>query len=111
MSMASQMAIAAVAHVFVFSAEPYHFNEDYRSGPEEVITETTEEAKLKLEEGNSQTMLEKKETKVEAHGTSVTESVHDIFVEGGHQVSPFLSISIANMIKFCVCFNKLYAGC
>lgn len=80
-----QMAIAAVAHVFVFSAEPYHFVP--ASDPGRITTRTTKE-ELKLEEDDeaNRAMLEKKETR-EASGTSVTESVQDIFLKGGQCVS------------------------
>ncbi|XP_021597433.1 protein LAZ1 homolog 2 isoform X3 [Manihot esculenta] len=74
-----EMAIAAVAHVFVFSAEPYHFVP--ASDPGRITTRTTKE-ELKLEEDDeaNRAMLEKKETR-EASGTSVTESVQDIFLK------------------------------
>lgn len=80
------MAIAAVAHVFVFPAKPYHFVP--LSGYGEVASETT---KVKIEEGardeENPDVYERTETKVEAPGTSVKESVQDIVVEGGHHVS------------------------
>lgn len=85
------MAIAAVAHVFVFSAEPYHYIPS-SSGYEKITTtETTSEEAVKLEEGDSSTqaVVETKETQVEAPGTSVTESVQDIVFEGGHHVSSY----------------------
>lgn len=79
-----QMAIAAVAHVFVFSTGPYHYITAYEYG--KVTTETTK-AEVKLEEGDAPLRLEKTETKVEAPGTSITESVQDIVVDGGQRVS------------------------
>lgn len=84
--LSQQMAIAAVSHVYVFPLEPYRFLPVSEYG--KVTTETTKEA-LKLEEGDKENsaVLEKKETKVEATGTSVTESVQDIVVEGGQHVS------------------------
>ena len=86
LSLSWQMAIAAVAHVYVFPVEPYCFLPVSEYG--KVTTETTKEA-LKLEEGDKEksAVLEKKKTKVEATGTSVTESVQDIVVEGGQHVS------------------------
>ncbi|KAL6224280.1 hypothetical protein ACLB2K_003135 [Fragaria x ananassa] len=82
-----EMAIAAVAHVFVFSAEPYQYI-PLSSGYEKITTtETTSEEVVKLEEGDStQAVVETKETQVEAPGTSVRESVQDIVMEGGHHV-------------------------
>lgn len=81
-----QMAIAAIAHVYVFSAEPYQFLPVSEYG--RVTTETSKEA-LKLEKGPEEkpAMLERTETKVESPGTSVTESVQDIVLEGGQHVS------------------------
>lgn len=86
LSLSWQMAIAAVAHVYVFPVEPYCFLPVSEYG--KVTTETTKEA-LKLEEGDKEksAVLEKKKTKVEATGTSVTETVQDIVVEGGQHVS------------------------
>ncbi|XP_024032680.1 protein LAZ1 homolog 2, partial [Morus notabilis] len=77
-----QMAIAAVAHVFVFSAEPYHYIPASEYG--KVTTERTK-GEVKLE-GDTPAVLEKQETKVEAPGTSVTESVQDIVLKGGQHV-------------------------
>jgi len=80
------MAIAAVAHVYVFPVEPYRFLPVSEYG--KVTTETTKET-LKLKEGDKEksAVLEKTETNVEAPGTSVTESVQNIVVEGGQHVS------------------------
>ncbi|EXC35621.1 hypothetical protein L484_000780 [Morus notabilis] len=77
-----EMAIAAVAHVFVFSAEPYHYIPASEYG--KVTTERTK-GEVKLE-GDTPAVLEKQETKVEAPGTSVTESVQDIVLKGGQHV-------------------------
>ncbi|KAK3034517.1 hypothetical protein RJ639_032506 [Escallonia herrerae] len=80
-----EMAIAAVAHVYVFSATPYHFLPASEYG--KVATETTK-AMLKIEEGDEQkpAVYEKKETEVKSPGTSIKESVQDIVVEGGQHV-------------------------
>uniref|UniRef100_A0A2N9I6A4 Protein LAZ1 homolog 2 n=1 Tax=Fagus sylvatica TaxID=28930 RepID=A0A2N9I6A4_FAGSY len=92
-----EMAIAAVAHVYVFSAEPYQFLPISEYG--KITTETTKEA-LKLEEGDKEksAVLEKTETKVEAPGTSVTESVQDIVVEGGQHVVKDIVLTINQAI-------------
>ncbi|XP_044463167.1 protein LAZ1 homolog 2 [Mangifera indica] len=79
-----EMAIAAVAHMFVFSADPYRF----RPAPEpgKLTTRSTEE-RLKLEEENKErAVLEKTKIQIEAPGTSITESVQDIVIEGGQRV-------------------------
>lgn len=94
------MAIAAVAHVFVFSAEPYHYIPLTSGYAKITTTETTSEEVVKLEEGDStQAVVETKETQVKAPGTSVRESVQDIVMEGGHHVS----IYFANMIRIHTC--------
>nr|POE70605.1 protein laz1 like 2 [Quercus suber] len=92
-----EMAIAAVAHVYVFPVEPYLFLPVSEYG--KVTTETTKEA-LKLEEGDKEksAVLEKKKTKVEAIGTSVTESVQDIVVEGGQHVVQDVVLTINQAI-------------
>lgn len=87
------MAIAAVAHIFVFSAKPYHFVP--ASGYGKVTTEDTT-AVVEIHEGDKEeeSVVEKTETKVEAHGTNITESVQDIVVEGGHKVRFSITHSI-----------------
>uniref|UniRef100_A0A5B7AIK7 Protein LAZ1 homolog 2 n=2 Tax=Davidia involucrata TaxID=16924 RepID=A0A5B7AIK7_DAVIN len=93
-----EMAIAAVAHVFVFSAKPYHFLPASEYG--KVTTQTTK-AMLKLEEGDKEepAVLEKTETEVEAPGTSVKESVQDIVVEGGQHVVKDVVLTISQVIE------------
>ncbi|KHN12292.1 Transmembrane protein 184C [Glycine soja] len=83
-----EMAIAGVAHVFVFSAKPYHFLPPPAYGK---VSKETIEAALEIDEGNKQksAVLKEKITQVEAPTTSVTESVQDIVVEGGQRVSSF----------------------
>ncbi|KAL5768484.1 hypothetical protein ACOSP7_015032 [Xanthoceras sorbifolium] len=80
-----EMAIAAAAHLFVFSVEPYRYLPASVHG--KITTEETEEA-VTIEEGDKEkpAVLEKKETQIEAPGTSITESVQDIVVEGGQHV-------------------------
>lgn len=80
----SQMAIAAVAHVYVFSAQPYQLL------PVSEYGKVTTQEKLTLVEKSTKerpTILEKTETETEAPGTSVKESIQDIVVEGGQHVS------------------------
>lgn len=82
-----QMAVAAVAHVFVFSAKPYHFVP--ASSAEGKVREERIEATLDIdEEGEKKpAVLKEMTTQVEAPRTSVKESVQDIVVEGGQRVS------------------------
>lgn len=80
------MAVAAVAHIFVFSEKSYHFLPV--SECRKITSERTQ-AVVKVKEGDEgkPALLEKKEVDVEAAGTSVKESVQDIVVEGGQKVS------------------------
>ncbi|CAN1243332.1 Protein LAZ1 homolog 2 [Linum perenne] len=75
-----EMAIAAITHAYVFPADPYQYVPiDRRS--------SSSKEKLNLGgSGNKEGVVEKKETRVEAAGTSVSESVQDIVVQGGQHV-------------------------
>lgn len=80
-----EMAVAAVAHIFVFSAKPYQFLP--AGGYGKVTTHTQiDKTTLKIEDEDKPAVLEKKVTEVKAPGTSLTESVQDIVVEGGQHV-------------------------
>ncbi|XP_020536489.1 protein LAZ1 homolog 2 isoform X1 [Jatropha curcas] len=93
-----EMTIAAVAHVFIFSTEPYHFvpASDYGR----VAAETTK-TELKSEEGEKKklSLLEKKDMQVEAPGTSVTESVQDIVFQGSQSVVKDVVLTINQAIR------------
>ncbi|XP_048133624.1 protein LAZ1 homolog 2-like [Rhodamnia argentea] len=93
-----EMAIAAVAHVFVFPVEPYRYVPIAESP--KVTTEKTV-AEIKLEEGDKeeQAVVEKTDTKLEVPGTSVTKSVQDIIVEGGHHVVKDVVLTINQAIE------------
>ncbi|KAK9075938.1 hypothetical protein SSX86_004268 [Deinandra increscens subsp. villosa] len=93
-----EMAVAAIAHVFVFSAKPYHFFPVSEYG--KVSTNTVEEV-VKVEEGNGEksTLVEKTETLVEAPGTSVKESMQEIVVEGGQHVVDDVKLTINQAIE------------
>lgn len=96
MSMVMQMAVAAVAHVFVFSAKPYHFLPASAYGK---VTEEKIEAAVKIDEGDKEKLAVLKETTTQVEApTSVKESVQDIVVEGGQRVSSFLSSITVNPI-------------
>ncbi|XP_051113807.1 protein LAZ1 homolog 2-like isoform X2 [Andrographis paniculata] len=89
-----EMAIAAVAHIFVFSARPYHYV------PARVTTEETTAVLMTGEDNKKKpALLEKKETEVEAPGTSVRESVHDIVVGGGQKVVKDVVLTINQAIE------------
>ncbi|KAK6152032.1 hypothetical protein DH2020_014667 [Rehmannia glutinosa] len=90
-----EMAIAAVAHIFVFSAKPYHYVPTFH-----VTTQETT-AMLNIEEGGKEkpTLFEKRETEVEAPGTNIKESVQDIVVEGGQKVVKDVVLTINQAIE------------
>ncbi|KAJ4958621.1 hypothetical protein NE237_025732 [Protea cynaroides] len=93
-----EMAIAAVAHVFVFSAEPYRVLSVSEHGK---VSSKETKAVLKLEEGGKEkpALLEKTETQVESPGTSVRESVQDIVIGGGEHVIKDVALTINQAIE------------
>ncbi|KAK4355746.1 hypothetical protein RND71_024717 [Anisodus tanguticus] len=91
-----EMAIAAIAHVFVFSAKSYHF---VPTSLYEEITAQKSETTLNTEDGEKPAVVEKIEAKVEVPGTSVTESVQDIVVEGGQKVVKDVVLTINQAIE------------
>ncbi|CAI9087696.1 OLC1v1021838C1 [Oldenlandia corymbosa var. corymbosa] len=93
-----EMAIAAVAHIFVFSEKPYHFIPISECGK---ISSQTMEAVVEVKDDNEvkPAILEKTETTVEAPGTSVRESVQDIVVEGGQKVVKDVVLTINQAIE------------
>ncbi|KAI3787099.1 hypothetical protein L1987_41307 [Smallanthus sonchifolius] len=93
-----EMAIAAVAHVFVFSAKPYHFFPVSEYG--KISTKTIKEV-VKVEEGDEEkpAVIVKTETKEEAPGTSVKESMQEIVVEGGQHVVDDVKLTINQAIE------------
>ncbi|MED6119514.1 hypothetical protein PIB30_117800 [Stylosanthes scabra] len=92
-----EMSIAAVAHVCVFSAKPYHYIPALECG--EVRKETVE-ATLKMEEEGKekQALVKETNTQVEAPTTSLRESVQDIVVEGGQRVVKDVVLTINQAI-------------
>ncbi|XP_027338365.1 protein LAZ1 homolog 2 [Abrus precatorius] len=93
-----EMAIAAVAHVFVFSAKPYHFLP--ASSAYGKVSKETIEAALEIDEGDKQkpALLKETTTQVEAPRTSITESVQDMVVEGGQRVVKDVVLTINQAI-------------
>ncbi|KAF7837544.1 protein LAZ1-like protein 2 isoform X1 [Senna tora] len=82
-----EMAIAAVAHIFVFSAKPYyHFLPT--SGNVQVRKEK-KKTSMKIDEGDKEkvAVVEEATAQVESPRTSIKESVQDIVVEGGQRPS------------------------
>ncbi|XP_047158757.1 protein LAZ1 homolog 2-like [Vigna umbellata] len=93
----SSMAVAAVAHVFVFSAKPYQFLPSAAYGK---VRKETKEAALEIDEENRQkaALLKETSTRVGSPRTSVTESVQDIVVEGGQRVVEDVVLAINQAI-------------
>lgn len=95
LSLALQMAIAAVAHVFVFSAKPYHYLPPSEHG--KVIAEKTEEIVTVEGFKEKPAVLKNSGMQIQAPGTSITKSVQDIVVEGGQHVSSISCTHVANV--------------
>ncbi|KAF6138813.1 hypothetical protein GIB67_025975 [Kingdonia uniflora] len=95
-----EMAIAAVAHIFVFSAKPYQFLSVSEHG--KIVSQETKTT-LKLEEGKvgkeQPVKVEQTETLVEAPGTSIKESVQDIVLGGGEHVVKDVVLTINQAIE------------
>ncbi|XP_010261796.1 PREDICTED: protein LAZ1 homolog 2 isoform X2 [Nelumbo nucifera] len=93
-----EMAIAAVAHIFVFSAKPYRFLSVSEYG--KVTTQETK-TMMKLQEGDMEkpAILDRTETHNEAPGTSIRESVQDIFVGGSEHVVKDVVLTINQAIE------------
>lgn len=91
------MAIASVAHTFVFSAKQYHYMSVHEYG--KLSLQKTKEVVEVDEENPKPTRIEKMETQVEAAGTSVKESVQDIVVEGGQHVSSLFKPSLNPLMR------------
>ncbi|ONK75105.1 uncharacterized protein A4U43_C03F13370 [Asparagus officinalis] len=93
-----EMAIAAVAHIFVFPVEPYKFFP--ASGYEEVTSiETKSDIKVDEDSEGKPAIVEETEMKVEAPGTSITESVQDVVVGGGEHVVKDVALTISQAIE------------
>lgn len=88
------MAIAAVAHVYVFPVEPYRYLPVAEYGE---VTSIETKAKVEVDEdaAGKPAIVEETEVRVEAPGTSITESVQDVFLVGGEHVSSFYPSSVA----------------
>ena len=82
------MAIAATAHAYVFTVEPYQRIPVLDHG-EVTCEESKMEAKLDVNDDTSSTppTIEEQETHVEAPGTSIKESVQDVVLGGGQHVN------------------------
>ncbi|KAL4180693.1 hypothetical protein AMTRI_Chr12g233930 [Amborella trichopoda] len=93
-----EMAIAEIAHFYVFSAEPYRFLPVSEHGK---VTTPATKATFKLEEEGEQepALVEQTETYVKAPGTSITESVQDVVIGGGEHVRKDVVLTITQAIE------------
>ncbi|ERM99450.1 hypothetical protein AMTR_s00131p00101830 [Amborella trichopoda] len=94
----SLMAIAEIAHFYVFSAEPYRFLPVSEHGK---VTTPATKATFKLEEEGEQepALVEQTETYVKAPGTSITESVQDVVIGCGEHVRKDVVLTITQAIE------------
>ncbi|RZR90029.1 hypothetical protein BHM03_00017849 [Ensete ventricosum] len=92
------MAIAAIAHVYVFSAEHYKYLPVSGCGK---ITSVESKTKSKLVENakSGPATVEQKETHIEAPGTRITESVQDVVLGGGEHVVKDVALTISQAIE------------
>ncbi|KAM7277185.1 hypothetical protein ACFE04_019051 [Oxalis oulophora] len=91
-----EMAIAAVAHIFVFPVEPYQFLPVSEYG--RIGTVTTKSVVKLGEADKAKPVIAETDMQVEAPGTSIRESVQDIFLEGGHRVVEDVVLTINQAI-------------
>ncbi|XP_019196365.1 PREDICTED: protein LAZ1 homolog 2 [Ipomoea nil] len=95
-----EMAIAAIAHLFVFSAKPYRLLPLPAYGIGKITTQKTKTLVdvEDVEDKKKAAVIEKTETEVEVPGTSVKKSVQDILVGGGQQVVEDVVLTINQAI-------------
>ena len=81
------MAIAAIAHAYVFTVDPYLHIPTLNHGKVK-CEESKMEVKVDVNDdrNSTPTTVKQKDTHVEAPGTSIKESVQDIVLVGGHHV-------------------------
>lgn len=94
------MAIAAIAHAFVFGVEPYKRLPLLEHGEFSGL-ESKMEVKVDVDDGSNgtPTTVEQKETHVKTPGTSIRESVQDVVLGGGHHVVEDVALTISQAIE------------
>ncbi|KAH0454041.1 hypothetical protein IEQ34_018365 [Dendrobium chrysotoxum] len=91
-----EMAVAAIAHIYVFPAKAYQF---MRVSPHGKVTSTQTIAKANLEDHEKKAaIVEQKKACIEAPGTSITKSVQDVVIGGGEHVARDVSLTISQAI-------------
>lgn len=93
-----EMAVAALAHVYVFPAEPYRFSPVSEYGK---VTSVEAKTELKMDEDakGKPAIVEQTEMQVEAPGTSITESVQDVVLGGGERVAMDVALTISQAVE------------
>lgn len=94
-----EMAIAAIAHAFVFGVEPYKCIPLPEHG--EFSRHNKMELKVDVSDGSNgaPTTVEQKETHVKTPGTSIKESVQDVVLGGGHHVVKDVALTISQAME------------
>ncbi|CAN6324955.1 unnamed protein product [Urochloa humidicola] len=94
-----EMAIAAIAHAYVFTVEPYQYIPVLDHG-KVTCEESKMEVKVDVNNDNNSTptTVKQKDTHVEALGTSIRESVQDVVLVGGHHVAKDVALTISQAI-------------
>eukprot|EP01018_Ginkgo_biloba_P026741 Gb_38206 [translate_table: standard] len=97
------MAIAAVAHIFVFPAQPYWFMSECKQDSISVQSTT---ATVEIEKNSEKTsdtgepcFVQSVETDVEGPGTSIRESFHDVVVGGGEHMVNDILITVSQAVE------------
>lgn len=95
-----EMAIAAIAHAFVFGVEPYKHIPVLEHG-EFSHQESKMEVKVDVDDSSNGTpaTVEQKETHVKTPGTSIKESVQDVVLGGGHHVVKDVALTISQAME------------
>jgi hypothetical protein len=107
----AQMAVASVAHLYIFPATPYHELEGGKDRSVKVLADYAAfDSPLdpeEIRESERPSMVKFFGVDVEKGATSVKESVHDVLVVGGNHVSLFLNlIHLPSYISF-LCYHSL----
>lgn len=91
-----QMAVAAVAHIYIFPATPYQVLEGGKDRNVKVLADYAAfDSPLdpeEVRESERPSMVKFFGVDVEKGATSVKESVHDVLVVGGHHVREYFAM-------------------
>ncbi|KAG2540156.1 hypothetical protein PVAP13_9NG537400 [Panicum virgatum] len=94
-----EMAIAAIAHAYVFTVDPDLHIPTLNHGKVK-CEESKMEVKVDVNDdrNSTPTTVKQKDTHVEAPGTSIKESVQDVVLVGGHHVVKDVALTISQAI-------------